>query len=315
MAGIVSDFARRPRGVKIATFAGIGLLLGVAYWQLVYEPLQAKISKARDDIKFEIKDQKDLRRQKKEFDDLVVRKQGLSSRIEQNQKALPTEAEMPAFFDMLSRKIAEAGVEALKRETKKEITLDPNAAAGQPKPVNAAQAKAQAAEAAAAGPKTVFLKVPVEIEISGTFYQLKRFFASLRPRPADRTGGEEGAAKDRLVTIENLSVGDPHVKNGEIVLTARFTASTFRAVTEQPPPKPGAAGAAAGSGSGSGSGAGTGSGSGAGTGSGSGTGSASNRDLDGPASTPRAVRAQTGAAAAAADKRTRSVDPDDEGGP
>jgi Tfp pilus assembly protein PilO len=303
MASIVSEFSRRPLGVKIATFAAIGGALGLIYWQLVYEPIKGETKKARADVATEIQDQKDLRKQKRDFDDLVVRKNGLAARIEQNQKALPTEAEMPAFFEMLSRKITESGVEGLKRELKKEITLDPNAGVTAGRPANAAEAKAQAAAAAASGPTTVFLKVPVDLEISGSFYQLKRFFSSLRPRPSDRAAGDDGAAKDRLVTIENLALVDPRVKNSEIILTARFTASTFRAVTEEAKPP---AGAPPPAGAGSGTGAGS---------PGAGTGSATARDLQGPANTPRAAKAQTDAAAGSADRRNRSIDPDDVGGP
>ena len=312
MAGVISDFARRPLGVKLATFAGIGGVLGLLYWQLVYEPIKADEDKQQKALVGEVELQRKLRKDKSEFDGLVVKRKGLATKIEQNQKALPTEAEMPAFFDMLSRKISEAGVEAMKRELKKEVTIDPNAGMTAAKPANAKQAEAAAAAAAAQGPKTIFLKVPVEIEISGNFYQLKRFFASLRPRPA-AGGDDEGVEKDRLVTIENLALSEPRVKNSEIVLTARFTASTFRAVTEQAPPPAGAATAAKPGTPGAGSGAGSGAGTGSGSGSGAGTGSAApNRDLDGPANTPKAVKAQTGAAAGAADTRNRSVDPDDE---
>ena len=313
MAGFISDFARRPRGFKVATFAAIAGVLGLVYWQLAYEPLQADIAKAKSDRVLELDDKKDLRKQKSELAELITRRGKLASKIEQNQKALPTEAEMPAFFDMLSRKIAEAGVEAVKRELKKEVTLDPSAGSTPAKPANAAQAKAAVAAAAAAAsanaPRTVFLKVPVEIEISGNFYQLKRFFASLRPHPPDRDGGDDGVEKDRLVTIENLALSEPKVKNSEIVLTARFTASTFRAVTENAPPPtptptptPGAATPPPPAGTGAGPGAGT--------------GSAFNRTLDAPANTPARAKAQTEAAAGAAEGRTRAVpDPDEpEGG-
>ena len=302
MAGFVSDFARRPRGQKVAIFAGIGAALGLIYWQMLYKPVEEETVKAKGDLQAELDEQKKLRKEKSEFDDLVVRRKGLATRIEQNQKALPTEAEMPAFFDMLSRKISEAGVEAVKRELKKEVTLDPNAGATAAKPANAADKAAAAAAAAAAAvtTKTTFLKVPVEIEISGNFYQLKRFFASLRPHPSDpdeRGGGDEGVETDRLVTIENLALSEPRVKNSEIVLTARFTASTFRAVTEGPtvvPATPGAAPATPGAGAGS--------------------ARPVDRNLDGPANTPGAVKAQTGAAAGTADRRNRSIS-DDEGGP
>ena len=192
MAGFVSDFGRRPRAQKIAIFAAIGGMLALTYWQLGYKPVEDAQAKARADRLAELQEQRNLRKQKAEFDDLVVRRKGLATKIEQNQKALPTEAEMPAFFDMLSRKISEAGVEALKRELKQEVTLDPTGGAAAAKPANAAEVKAAAAAAAdaAAMVRTVFLKVPVEIEISGTFYQLKRFFSSLRPHPTAVVDGE-----------------------------------------------------------------------------------------------------------------------------
>ena len=37
-----------------------------------------------------------------------------TSSIEKNQTALPTEAEVPAFFETLQRKVAESGVEIRK---------------------------------------------------------------------------------------------------------------------------------------------------------------------------------------------------------
>jgi hypothetical protein len=115
--------------------------------------------------------------------------------IDENQKALPTGAELPAFFDTLNRKVNEAGVEIRKWEYKTDIPVD------------------------------AFVKVPVEIELTGTFFQLKRFFASLVQRGVSVRGEEE---RERIVTIENLQLTSPTVRGREILLTAKFTASTFR---------------------------------------------------------------------------------------
>jgi hypothetical protein len=81
-----------------------------------------------------------------------------------------------------------------------------------------------------------FIRVPVDFEITGTFMQIKRFFASLVPKkkkagPADASpsGDQQGVEeRERIVSIDNLSICDPQIRNREIYLTARFTANTFR---------------------------------------------------------------------------------------
>ncbi|MEZ4364943.1 MAG: type 4a pilus biogenesis protein PilO [Kofleriaceae bacterium] len=130
--------------------------------------------------------------------------------IEQNQKALPTSAELPAFFDTLNRKVGEAGVEVKKWAYKKEVSLGS------------------------------YFQVPLEVEITGTFHQITRFFASLAPRPS--SGDGEAVEQDRIITVEGLTLRNPLVKNREIILTASFTASTFRqdAPADAGAPKPGA---------------------------------------------------------------------------
>src|SRR5207237_314156 len=138
---------------------------------------------------------------KKHYDELVADEAHLHEEIEQNQKALPTESEMPAFFDMLSRKSGEAGIELVKREIKKDIIIE---AGGPPPPPPGT--KAAPATAVVGGAS--FIKVPVDIEVTGTFYQLKKFMASLRPKapsaqPTDPDAVEE---KDRIVTIEQLAI-------------------------------------------------------------------------------------------------------------
>ncbi|HUQ05166.1 MAG TPA: hypothetical protein VM261_21835 [Kofleriaceae bacterium] len=258
MAGALADFSRRPLQYKVLVFVGIGALLGLVYWQFMLSPLIKERDAAKGDLDAQKQEQDRLRDQKKRYDDLVADESRLRSEIEQNQKALPTESEMPAFFDMLSRKTGEAGIELVKREIKNDIVIE--ATGGAPPPPAAAGAPATVPVAAAS-----FIKVPVDIEVTGTFYQLKKFMASLRPKkvesaPVDPDTVEE---KDRIVTIEQLSILDPKVRNNEIVLTARFTAATFRAKQAEPvagappppapkpatPPSPGAgAGAAGGSG-------------------------------------------------------------------
>ena len=211
MTGALEDFARRPLGVKIGTFAGLGALLGLLYFQFGYQAVKKEIEQAEGELEADKADARKLKAQKDEYDQLILRQDEIKKRMGQSQKALPTEAEMPAFFDLLARRTAEAGVEPIKRSVGKEIALD------------------------------AVVKVPVDIEVTGTFYQLKRFFVSLRV-DADQGNGApapgEVAEKNRLVTIENLSISDPKVKNGAIVLTAKFVAATFRAGAAATAPAP-----------------------------------------------------------------------------
>jgi len=242
MASALEDFSRRPLQYKAMVFAGVGALLGLLYWQFMLSPLRKERDAAAADLDSQKAESSRLKQQKKHYDELVADETKLKAEIEQNQKALPTEAEMPAFLDMLSRKTGEAGVEMLKRDVRKDVIIEASTAGTTP----AAPAKPGAPAAAPATPPASFIKVPVDLEITGTFYQIKKFMASLRPK---RTAANAAAnpdqveEKDRIVTIESLTITDPKVKNNEIILTARFVAATFRAKQDEAPatpPKPAA---------------------------------------------------------------------------
>ena len=105
--------------------------------------------------------------------------------------------------------------------------------------------------------------MPYDFEISSTFMQIKRFFASLVPHkkhagqvdPTPTNGEPPVEEHERIVSIENLSLSDPQIKNREIVMTAKFTALTYRLEEKATPaakstkPAPAAPAAPAGAGS------------------------------------------------------------------
>lgn len=195
----LADFAKRPTGYKVAVFAGIGALLGLLYWQFLLSPLRTERNELEANHQDLTAQSARLDREMVEYAKLSERSTQLRAMIEQNQKALPTGAELPAFFETLNRKIGEAGVEVKKWDYKREIPVE------------------------------AFIKVPLEIEVTGTFNQLKRFFSSLVPR--DELPAIEGAPppeRERIITIENLTLSVPQGKSRELLLSATFTASTFR---------------------------------------------------------------------------------------
>lgn len=199
-SGALNDFARMPTQRKVLIFVVAGILLGAVYWQFLYKGLKNDLEQAEQQS-ISLADQNDkLGKQIPEYEKLKARIGELEAKIQENQKALPTQAEVPAFFETLERKVKESGVEINKWKKLKE------------EPVES------------------FVKVPVEIEINGTFMQIKRFFASLVQKGVTPVVPIEGQVeeRERIVSIENLALTNPVVRNREINLTAKFIAVTFR---------------------------------------------------------------------------------------
>ncbi len=196
-SGVMSDFARMPTQRKVTVFVVIGLVIGLLYYQFLYKSLQENLVNAEQENAAKDAMNQKLGSDIPKFEELRSRLGELQQIIAENAKALPTEAEVPAFFETLERKVTESGVEIAKWNKKPEETIE------------------------------TFIKVPVEIEITGTFMQIKRFFASLVRKDVATTDGRV-QERERIVSIENLNLTSPVVRNRELILTSKFTAVTFR---------------------------------------------------------------------------------------
>jgi Tfp pilus assembly protein PilO len=198
-SGAMADFARMPTQRKVMLFAAIAALLGLAYWKLAYKSLEEDLEAAQTEHDNKVKTNRRLAADIPAYEELRTQMTRLRQLIEKNQTALPSAPELPAFFETLQHKVAESGVEIRKWTNRPEEPVE------------------------------TFIKVPVEIEITGTFLQIKRFFASLVQRDVRPAQGEEREADpERIVSIENLALTNPTIRNREILLSARFTAVTFR---------------------------------------------------------------------------------------
>jgi Tfp pilus assembly protein PilO len=217
-SGVMADFARMPTQRKVLVFAAIGALLALGYWKLAYKTLEEDLEAAQAEYDSKVATNRRLAADIPQYEELRTHMNRLRVLIEKNQTALPSAPELPAFFETLQHKVAESGVEVHKWTNRSE------------EPVES------------------FIKVPVEIEITGTFLQIKRFFASLIQRDVRPGQGEDrdNADPERVVSIENLALTNPTVRNREVLLNARFTAVTFRQ-EDRPADKP-AQGAPAGGG-------------------------------------------------------------------
>lgn len=201
----MADFARMPTRQKITVFVIVGLVIGLLYYQFVYKGLKADLEIAQAQNTSKKATNKKLEADIPEFAKLSAHVHVLKRIIEENQKALPSEAELPAFFETLNRKILESGVEVVRSKQLKEEPVER------------------------------FRRVPIEYEIVGTYVQIKKFFASLvpkkkKPGQAEPTPGtdQEVEERERIVSVENLSLTNPVVRNREIQMTAKFVASTYR---------------------------------------------------------------------------------------
>jgi type IV pilus assembly protein PilO len=213
----MADFARLPTQRKVLVFVVVGALLGALYYQFGLKSLSEDVDAAETDHATKVGLNNKLDHDKDDFKALNQRICTLKRVIDENQTALPTEAELPAFFETLNRKVLESGVEVRRWTQMPEEKVD------------------------------AFFKVPVAIELTGTYMQIKKFFASLiekkrkpgaAPPPSPTDTGCSNAAPieehERIVSIENLQLVTPTVVNHEIVLTARFVAATYRAEDKNP---------------------------------------------------------------------------------
>jgi type IV pilus assembly protein PilO len=211
---LAAQLAKQPPAKKAAILVAILAVLGFFYWQFYYSGM----TESRDNEKA-VRSRLQAEQQKLDQDVRLMKKlkaehENLRKGIEAIQLALPSEAELPSFIDHLQVKAGDAGVNFKSWSREREV------------------------------PIAKYIKVPMKVQVSGNFNQLMHYFHLLGPAQADaehrkveeETGIAERRPAERIVTIENLSIGKAVVKNEEVILTADFRASTFRQEEAKRPP-------------------------------------------------------------------------------
>ncbi len=199
---IAASLAKMPPKKRAAVLGGIIALLGVLYWQFFYSGLKDSEASNKSKRKRLTDERGKLDREMVEYKQLEDAHKKLKASIEGIAMALPTEAELPSFIDHLQVKAGDAQVNFKSWARDKEVVIDK------------------------------YIKVPLKVEVNGTFPQIMHFFYLLGPSASERSGLSEeeaiAARSGRIVTIENLNIGDAKIKNDEIILDVSFTAATFR---------------------------------------------------------------------------------------
>lgn len=196
----LKQLAKKPLWYQIAVYLLFVAVGGLLYYQCTYSEnydQKKRLEQRRTNL---LNKQRQLNEDLEEQKRLAEKNQELQRTIRDNQKALPTEAELPAFFDHLQRKAGDAGITIRNWKRLDEEAVD------------------------------IYVRVPVEMEISGTFYDIMMYFALLGPQRSNAMPeeDEEERVDERIVSISDLSLGSPALEDGEIRIVAKFIASTFR---------------------------------------------------------------------------------------
>jgi len=188
---LAAELAKRPLAFKLAVLGGILGFLGFFYWQFFYSTLSDDQRKLTTDRKKLVKQEATYKERKQEYIELLQQKELLDDQIKKNRITLPASSELPAFFMHLQKQAAAAGVTIVKWSRRNESAVE------------------------------TYVRVPVQLHITGTFYQIKNYFRLL-------------GKTDRIISIAGLSLKPGKIKNDEIVLNASFTAITFRQKDKPP---------------------------------------------------------------------------------
>jgi type IV pilus assembly protein PilO len=186
MNDFLQKLLRLKTPIKIAATAGIILVIVGIYGGLFYLDIQDQIKGARTRQQ-QLKAEKDnyLKRQR-EYQAYRSELTQLQQEQRELLKALPKKAEIPTFLSNIQEQAELAGLEIVT------LTIE------------------------AERPQELYIRIPIRIEVRGTYHAITKFFKNLSELP-------------RIVNVENLSLGtEKQDLGGSPRLRAKFIAATFR---------------------------------------------------------------------------------------
>jgi type IV pilus assembly protein PilO len=186
MNNILQKLLRLKTPVKIAATVGVIVLIVGAYGGLFYLDIQDQIKGARV-RQGQLQAEKDnYEKRKREYQAYRTELTQLQQEQRDLLKALPKKAEIPTFLSNLQEQAELSGLEIIT------LAID------------------------AENPMELYIRIPVRIEVRGTYHTITKFFKNLSELP-------------RIVNVENLSL---NIEKNEIGssprMRARFVAATFR---------------------------------------------------------------------------------------
>jgi Tfp pilus assembly protein PilO len=192
MAGqsqIVEKLSKASTGVKIAVLLAFMGAFGGLYYYFFYSDMLAEEETLIANRKKLKTREGDLLKRKEQYQELLEQKKSVDAKLKQIATKLPETSELAAFNQHIEAQMSASGVGLVTRNLEKEVPVE------------------------------TYTKVPVLLEVTGTYYELLHFFYLLAETP-------------RVITIENLALRDSKkvtsLMDTRMLLRAKFTASTFR---------------------------------------------------------------------------------------
>jgi type IV pilus assembly protein PilO len=186
MNDFLQKLTRLKAPIKIAITAGlVAAILGI-YGGLFYLDIQDQIKGARTHQQ-QLKGEKDnYEKRKREYQAYRTELTQLQQEQRELLKALPKRAEIPTFLSNLQEQAELAGLEIVS------LTIE------------------------AENPMELYIRIPVRIEVRGSYHSITKFFKNLSELP-------------RIVNVENLSLSVEKAELGTSPhMRAKFVAATFR---------------------------------------------------------------------------------------
>ena len=186
MNDFLQKLTRLKTPIKIAITAGlVAVILGI-YGGLFYLDIQDQIKGAQA-RQVQLKGEKDnYEKRKREYQAYRTELTQLQQEQRELLKALPKKAEIPTFLSNLQEQAELAGLEIVS------LTIE------------------------AENPMELYIRIPVRIEVRGTYHSITKFFKNLSELP-------------RIVNVENLTLSVEKADMGiSPRMRAKFVAATFR---------------------------------------------------------------------------------------
>ena len=186
MNDFLQKLTRLKTPIKIAITAGlVAVILGI-YGGLFYLDIEDQIKGART-RQAQLKGEKDnYEKRKREYQAYRTELTQLQQEQRELLKALPKKAEIPTFLSNLQEQAELAGLEIVS------LTIE------------------------AENPMELYIRIPVRIEVRGTYHSITKFFKNLSELPC-------------IVNVENLSLSVEKAELGSSPrMRAKFVAATFR---------------------------------------------------------------------------------------
>lgn len=187
MVSIRRALHKLPSIAKAGLVAGVAVVVALAYLLVVYQPIVADLEQARatrDSLSVALEKAKNAERDfQRELAELAIREK----RAAEFNRALPQDAAQPAFISSLESAARLAGVRLTALTPRKAVT------------------------------EAYFVRVPMQVELSGRFHQIARFFHNV-------------GQLDRIINMEDISLSQPKQTGEEVQLEAKVLATAFQAL-------------------------------------------------------------------------------------